>query len=108
MPSRFTILALTSPAEGAAMLARVPAALVPNLWPWEHSARFVARIGGVAVFLEEGGSALSGAGLGTPLVFLRASVWINPASPPSPPLGVSASGALAITVQPWRSEGTRP
>ncbi|MCI0587209.1 MAG: hypothetical protein L0323_10255, partial [Planctomycetes bacterium] len=51
----------TSVAEGAAILARVPAAFVPNLGHWEHPARFVARIGGAAVFLEEGGFALSAA-----------------------------------------------
>ncbi|MCI0588298.1 MAG: hypothetical protein L0323_15820, partial [Planctomycetes bacterium] len=61
-PTPFRIPAPAAPtalAEGAATLARVPAAFVPNLGQWEHPARFVARIGGTAVFLEEGGFASS-------------------------------------------------
>ncbi|MCI0587211.1 MAG: hypothetical protein L0323_10265 [Planctomycetes bacterium] len=63
-PSPFTIPAPAAPTplpEGAAKLARVPSAFLPNLGQWEHSARFVAQLGGVAVFLEEGGFALSAA-----------------------------------------------
>jgi hypothetical protein len=45
--------------EGGVFLSRVPAAFVPNLGQWEHPARFVARIGGASVFLEEAGFTLS-------------------------------------------------
>ena len=41
------------------MLTRVPTAFVPNLGQWEHPARFVARVGGAGVFLEEGGFTLT-------------------------------------------------
>lgn len=41
------------------MIARVPAAFVPNLGQWDHPARFVARIGGAGVFLEEDGFLVS-------------------------------------------------
>lgn len=44
-----------SGAQGTAMLSRLPVAFVPNLGQWQHSARFVARIGAMTVFLEQKG-----------------------------------------------------
>jgi hypothetical protein len=42
-------------AEGEQLLARLPVAFVPNLGQWEHSARFVARIGAMTMFLDQKG-----------------------------------------------------
>ncbi len=41
--------------QGAAMLARLPVAFVPNVGQWENTARYVARIGAMTVFIEEKG-----------------------------------------------------
>ena len=45
----------TANAEGAKLLGRLPVAFVPNLGQWDHAARYVARFGGMTVFLQEQG-----------------------------------------------------
>ena len=54
--------AMTTHAEGTKLLSRLPVAFVPNLGQWEHPARYVARFGGMTVFLEDKGCAHGNAG----------------------------------------------